>query len=341
MSQKWLKTQEPFPRRLTLPEHEHIKTEQIRLGSEADYYGASFIIASLLGKKRRPRSFCTWKHGWGAFQPLKYTCQLINNSSLQGLNYLVHTQPQAEFLQKKGFGNVFAVGMPFAYIWKFFEGPARQPETLLIMPPHMSKHIDLSYREKDYLSHVLEASGDFRKVSVCVTAACDQYGRWRSTAKKLGLRVVTGGNVFDRNSLLRILSLFSEYEFVTSPDLGSHIVYASLCGCKVSLYGQVDRPPRVAYLAEPFYQRHPEVLDLAYSQESQDFREAIAFQFRSLPSDAKTHVNWAKEQAGIEQLRYLGDLSELLGWNARKQIQMAPEMAKRAIGKILSFSLPQ
>jgi hypothetical protein len=321
---------------LPLPEQRYIKHEKIKLYSEADYYGASYIISSLLGKSRPPRSFCTWKHGWGDCLPLKHPGQLIIDTSLKDQANLVHTQTQAEFLQSAGFHNAYAVGMPFSYAWRFFEGPPRKRGSLLAMPPHMSRYIDIDYHEESYLSAILQVAEDFSEVSVCITTACDEHGRWRSASERLGLNVIVGGNVFDRNSLLRMLSIFSQFDYVTSPSLGSHIVYASLCGCRVSVYGQVSKTAKEAYLKEPYYQRYPEILDLVLSREAEGFREDIISRFRGHPADAKTHIDWAKQQAGIENLRCPGDLARLLGWNLETRIKLIPSTTKRILAKISS-----
>lgn len=332
-----LRTKVPTARLLKLPEHHKIRREQARITSEADYYGASNIISSILGKKMCPRSFCTWKHGWADLLPLEHPGQLISDNNFKGQNHLVHTQAQADFLQAQGFHNVFAVGMPFAYAWRFFEGPARKRGSLLVMPPHMTKHIDIRYDEDKYLNTVLEAARGFTSVAVCITAACDEHGRWKSASDRLGLRVIKGGDVYDRNSLLRMLSLFSEFNFVTTPQLGSHVVYASLCGCRVSVYGQVAMPEKKAYLMEPYYQRYPEILDLMYSEKAQIFREHVASRFRCRPSDAITHIRWARRQAGVDNLRVPGDLSKLLGWDAGVRIRLIPGITEKIMKKVSAY----
>lgn len=304
------------------------------LRSEADFYGASHNLAIALKRKYIPRSYADWKHGWSGKLPLRYPSQLFFSED-KSKCLLVHTSEQEKFLRERGYHNAHAVGMPFLYAMKSIQPLERRERALLVMPPHISKYASPNYDEMEYVDSLSVNAKQFNHALVCITGECEKQGRWRKSFEGAGYKVIVGADVFDANALNRMAMLFSAFDTVTSPDLGSHIVYAALSGCRISVFGKIDRAKKSDFLNEPYYQRHPEVLELAFSDERRAFESVLRERFECQPQDAKTHVSWAANEAGLENMVDDSQLAYLLGWGLTKQIKGLSQAVFRRVSKLI------
>ena len=50
---------------------------------------------------------------------------------------------------------------------------------------------------------------------------------------------ITGAWLNDINALQRIRNLFSQFDYLITNSVGSHIPYAGYCGCKILMLGMV------------------------------------------------------------------------------------------------------
>ena len=294
-----------------LPPHRSISPR-----SEADFYGASTTVASLLNKSHAPKCNGSWKHGWGGLLPLLYPEQLVFSGHKADL-VLVHTLEQQEFLVRHGYRNVHAAGMPFIYSPQIYALMKRRRGSLLVMPPHSSKFISPAFNEKEYVESILTLKSVFDEIVVCVSKECILQGKWYSSFAKAGLPVVVGADVSDGNALARMATIFNSFETVTSPSIGSHFVYAGLCGCKLSLWGKGSFDlERKDLLDEPYYQRFPWLVDFMFSDSALKYKEEVCSRFKCRPDFASTHMQWAGDQAG-EHLRLApSSLAYLFGWTS-------------------------
>lgn len=293
---------------------------KIEVFCEADFYGATSLVAKQLKRKSRPISTCSWKHGWGEGLPIIYPEQLLFSGSKNGA-VLVHTTQQREFLTDEGYSNVYAVGMPFCYAYSTEEHPERIKQSLLVMPPHVSRYVSPRFDENEYVNAIRSIRSDFQSVVICISGECERQGRWRANFENAGFPVTVGADVFDANALVRMVRLFSSFESVTSPNLGSHIVYAALCGCRISIFGPNVITGDVDYSREPFYQRFPRMLELRRSEEIKGLRNDLKSRFECLPSEARFHYDWAVKESGLNNLRDLDELANILGWDWARQLR--------------------
>jgi len=302
-----------------IPEYGEIPSERAAVHSEADYYGASHIIATLLGRKKPYISRSAWLHGWQSAEWVRFPEELNLSCRSVSDRVLVHTATQAKLLQSSGYQDTHAVGMPFAYVWKYFLPPERISNSLLIMPPHSTLSEKRVCDEQGYIDSLKESLKSFERVAACVTRGCIENGLWQKNLEKAGIEVIIGGDVHDRNSLLRSFALFSTFEVVTTPDpAASQLVYASLCGARVSLFGS-DRF-WASFLPKdmnnPFFTQNPRVADYRSSGEAIKKVRSASERFISSPDQATTHLDWAQKEAGVEHIVSPQQMEKYLNWSS-------------------------
>lgn len=292
---------------LGLPEF--VKLQSIPI--EPNYYGAAQLICDRLGVGKAPPSNTVWAHGWewhdllevgqGGYEDLKHR------------RHLTTTKAMEAFLVGHGFTHVNAVGMPFSYTERT-PGAERIPGSLLVMPPHTLMDAKMVFDEAGYVAYIKSISGHFSRVVFCISVACFANGLWIENLDKHGFDYVVGAGMMDQNALLRMRKLFDTFEYMTSNNIGSHILYASFCGVKVSLAGEFFNPPVDMYKSQLQWMDEKEkkvrILRVEMSQES--FIRKKFPRFFSEPQDAVTHVEWAKEEIGFYNHGPLEDLYRLL-----------------------------
>jgi hypothetical protein len=217
----------------------------------------------------------------------------------------------------------FAVGMPFCYALSVKQVVHRVQNSLLVMPPHSSRHLVPRFEQDAYVDSIAELRDYFDLVTVCITSECDRHQQWRRPFELAGFEVIRGASVDDPTSLIRMASLFKKYDVVTSPVMGSHWVYAGLCGCRLSLWGDSSEREftRADLLGEPYYQRYPEILDLLLSEEARLWRKSSVEAFACSPRRASAHVDWARKTSGFNFMIEPRPLARLMGWSPLNQLR--------------------
>ena len=110
----------------------------------------------------------------------------------------------------------------------------------------------------------------------------------------------------------------SQFEFVTSNVIGSHIAYAAAFGAKVSISGPYQKWSRSEYLKEPIYQENPVLLDYLEMEEN-IARENYPFLFVE-PRSAKQHIDWGLEMIGMANKVSSTQLKVLFSADAKSEI---------------------
>lgn len=312
-----------------------IYSTDCRLRSEADFYGATAEVAYAIGRKTVPRSYADWCHGWCGSLPFKNP-DAFSYSGNRRQTYLVHTVEQKEFLIKHGFSAVYVVGMPIIYTRKLSVRVSRLKDSLLVMPPHVSKYAKLNFDEKKYVDYINSIRPKFDTVVVCITRECFDQRKWVNSFSEAGYEVIIGANISDSAALPRLKVLFSLFDYVTSPNLGSQFVYASLFGCRVSQAGPISEISKQELGECPYYKRNPEVLDFMFSEDVIKFQERISERFQTDPWAAATHQPYAECEAGYENKRDPSEISSLLGWNFPSQVAGLSSRVMRRFRKTFS-----
>jgi hypothetical protein len=287
----------------------------IKLRNEADYYGISHVIADELGLPRVPRSFAYWTHGWVYTDPL--SSKELNCWGQPKDVVLVATQKEADFLHEDGYKKAHAVGMPFIYTKDL--GIGRNPNSLLVMPAHSGSQSSIEADESGYIEKMLELKPFFSDIIACIHSSCVVNNHWIPSLEKKGIPWILGASVFDRNSLQKMRTIFQSFEYMTTNTIGSHIPYASYCGCKVSIYSYSRFTP-ASYKKDPWYQKHPDLLWKQYKICDEDALTQRFPQLFKYPIDATTNQRWANQVLGEENRQSPEAIAHLLGWDWQDQV---------------------
>jgi len=287
-----------------------------RARNEADYYGASFNIATQLGRRRVPHSYAEWTHGWINMFPVIHP-ELIVDSDCQQRRwktYLVHTDENAQLLREHGYTNVEAVGMPYLYA---ADRPdiERRPGTLLVMPTHGIDQGELSQDQRTYVDAILDLKKDFETICFCLHEHTVRSTRLTDHLDRYGIPWVQGAGAKDRQSHNRLRVLFRSFEFMTTNSPGSHLPYATGDGCRVSLWGEFYSRTKEELADTLIYRTYPQILDHIAPLLGEDFaRKRFPWGFVDHPRQAVTAVEWGLKEMGAENRREPEELARYLGW---------------------------
>ncbi|MBF0164648.1 MAG: hypothetical protein HQM01_09160 [Magnetococcales bacterium] len=291
-------------------------------GTEINYYGAAALISNQLSLKETKTSIATWTHGWYYMDVIDVS-QLVYDIFLSPTiripghlrsPFLVATQEQANFLKEHGFQNSHAVGLPFAYT-EHDPTTERMPNSLLVMPSHSLTH-GTTEHEIEYLDYIQSIAHHFSKIVFCVSTNCISNGLWIDNLDQYGFDFVQGATAMDEFCLPRLRKLFDSFEYMTSNAIGSHVLYASMCGVKVSLAGpfrpyQISEFHKQPEWGDPTYMR---VMELACSMSELDFIRKKFPWYVTEPWLAIDCSEWSKQEIGFHNKRKPAELAMLFGW---------------------------
>lgn len=291
--------------------------ETIRLRSEPDYYGASHAIAAHLGFKAPPRSFAHWMHGWAMDEDIEDPHEISFRGEPNDV-VLVATQTQAYKLKEFGYQKAFAIGMPFIYGRDELH-IERKPSSLLVMPSHSSKFSDHSANQEQYAQEIFSLKDHFSDIVVSLHGSCVERNLWIPALQKYNLPWIVGASIEDKNALARMHRIFQSFEFMTTNSMGSHILYASYLGCKVSIFGSYYGMEVKSYQHDPWYQIYPHILKKQITFFKEDnIRKVFPWLFVH-PKDASLNTLWAYDKLGCENKLFCQDIAKLLGWTPLAQ----------------------
>jgi hypothetical protein len=281
-----------------------------KLWHELDCYGIRGVIASQVGIPSDLPSDVKWVHGW-QWDPITHVDQLAAINQTAECR-LVATKSHAEYLRQHGFTNVHAVGMPILYVP--VPEVERVPQSLLVMPPHSLAWTEHAWVEEEYVQYVLQIKRDFSAVVACVSGSCVDKGYWCDSFEKAGIPWIRGAEASDQNALRRMRKLLGMFEFMTTNNMGSHVAYAALSGCKVSIAGRYVPLDPSAYKNDEFYRAHPEVLEANVAKSSELVVRQYYPELFCDPARAIQRIPWAERVLGKECMRPPREIAGLLGW---------------------------
>jgi len=291
--------------------------ETIKLRCEPDFYGVSHIIAAQIEKKTTPRSFAGWLHGW-LFTPVFHARELAHWGKAEDM-HLVATAQQVESLKGFGFNKAEAVGLPFIYSDNV--EVKRKPNSLLVMPSHSLPYTEHEWDQESYVKQIVHLKPYFSSIVACVHSACVQKGYWISEFEKNDIPWITGAHVDDKNALQRMRIIFNSFEYMTTNSLGSHIAYASYCGCKVSLYGSYSSCSENDCINDPFYKDNPDLLKKSVVFWGEEWARQNFQEFFVVPMEAMERQQWGESALGVKYKKPAKEIADLLGWSFSNQIQ--------------------
>lgn len=211
--------------------------------AEIEFYGAYKILKKYVGIKHlnyEKRKKINWAHGWYADffiekseEPYMACCNIKYRDSFN----FVTRKTQEKFLWDKGFPNSKAIGMPIIYLPE--KKYQKLPNSLLVMPGHSLPGYEMETFEDEYVNSINSFRHEFEKITICIHPGCFYNGLWHKTFKKHGYNITKGVELCDLNAFPKLQKLMSEHEYMTTNSYGSHVMYASYFGSKVSIIGKV------------------------------------------------------------------------------------------------------
>ena len=301
-------------------------------------YGADRVVADYTGQSMIPTGIVgEWQHGW--HPPYHQVSPFwIGGRSLmtrpRRLSWVAR-RDEAQYLQRCGY-RAKAIGLPICYLAP--REYCRRSGSLLVMPAHSSRFVPAFDSENDqqaaYVRYVASLVDQFQDSAVCLHEECIQKGLWVREFEQMGLAVISGASVLDRNSLARVRALMSQFEYVTSNVPGSHIAYAAAFGAKVSIAGPIHQWDKKLVKREPIFEENPQMLD-ALEHEEELARDHFPFLF-SEPRGANRYVEWGEEMIGMNnvvspQEMVLSFKVDPISERARRSVRAS----KKIVGKML------
>ena len=220
-------------------------------------------------------------------------------------------------LNSLGRSNVYVDSIPFSYTES--TGISRKENSLLSFLPHSSNSHPINQSKiSNYLNYLVTIKDSFDEVFICIFTG-DHANDWLLDGiKERDLKYVLGANPFDANSLIRMRMLLDYFDFVTTPSIGSHILYAAYSGCKVSICGTFistrGEDKRVKNKSQEYFDRLIEVESLDWVKSN------FLFLFYDHPKDAIERSSWAKKEISSNRLSN-DELIDILGWNLNGQVK--------------------
>jgi hypothetical protein len=271
----------------------------------ANLYGAFNVIENKYDVKLNKIASISWRHGWrierGFYSDI---ASIIEVSEWHYDTHLVTSEEEVEIVNSssKDLGRAVAVGLPYAYVLRNENRIKRRKGSLLIMPPH---GINEEYSFKSpYLEKIKKQSEKFSYICVCINDVDFRKGEMNQLCEEYGLDYVRGAISNDKNSLYRMRNLFEYFEYVTTPVLGSHIVYAAATGAKVSVYLEQDD----CYMIED-YNLHPWYWHSKWYTNQSIKLKLIKHEIYKkkwpwlyvIPESAETNIDWGLAEIGYNQ----------------------------------------
>lgn len=298
---------------LTLPPAKPYKLCTDLENGWSDQYGALPVAAAYAGIDVPDRYFNgIWQHGcfgpWMSFQP-RLLC--YNSPIAERLPVFVARTDQAEYLRQNGYAHARAIGMPITYL------PAlsvpRIPKSLLVVPTHTLNGAKFSDKSgfARYVSEIEAVRDRFDHITVCIHPSCRKNGLWVNEFSARGFDIVYGAQNDDANALLRIATLFAQFETITTNGWGSHIAYGLAAGARVSIYG-TQVVELANYLADAAWSNNRPAIETALVREAEAATSGILRPFVAPPHQALADVELGQWLVGQDCRVSPGQMREIL-----------------------------
>jgi len=308
----------------------------ISQGHTRAQYGAFSLAARYAGLPEEPAErFGEWQHGWHPPEHNVHPEITIGSSGQARTSdswrhkFWVFREDQESYLRAEGLRYVRAIGHAFAYL-ELPEVP-RIPGSVLVMPPHSVGETRDQWFGHPYVRYVASLKDHFECVAACVTPSCISKGHWVGDFANADVPVIDGADVGDRNSLLRMAVLFSSFEYVTMPGMGSQLAYSAYYGAKPSISGPAVQTSVDTLKEIPVYQNCPELIDLVLSLRTLEPKSFARFHVSPwLATEAR---DWGAFQLGIKHRLSPRNLRAELRWTPKwRAVAIARENWRRLRG---------
>jgi len=301
-------------------------SDLINVRNEVDRYGFSYYLAKKMNIGVPPKSFANWQHGW-FWADLEYKhLDVLMGYPLKN-NYNIPTIVADENIKNallnRGFQNVIAGGIPFSYI--SCSNLKKIKDSLIIIMPHSLEYTKFSKKEKfnELIESINELSKKYYKVDCLIYYDDFKKKIYDKYLQNSNINIICGARANSKNALVNIRALFDQYEYVTSHCMGSALLYAMFCDCKVSLI-----EPFFNYSYEfwesDLYLKENNLIEIMYYNHSKEYiKKNYDFLFKADPKLAEKNYNLAKNLIGVSNKLTNKNIKNILGWKSNSKIKVA------------------
>jgi hypothetical protein len=284
-----------------------------------------------------------WQHGWIPVERNIHPELVAGNDGKSFEKrrietYFVARDDQVVYLKSQGYKNVYAIGLPIIYTNPIMH--KRILNSILYMPSHSlpDGDPDLAKYLSDLKNYLKELKKKFSKVVVCLHINEINKKYFFKILNDLEITFIAGADPDDANSLDRMRAIFSQFEFVTTDMIGSHVVYASYCGCKVSVFG----PRRVLTKKElnkiKYFKNCKECMHVFINWSESNFLLSKYPFFDCKPWLAKKKIKWATFQLGEQHKLSPEKMKNIMGLNLNSIIYCTfNKIVRRVFHQIKSY----
>lgn len=255
-----------------------------------------------------------WLHGWVPEYQL-VDKRLALEQSVQDPSKehsWVGTRAHEKYLQEQGCLSR-AIGLSYCYLPE--KSYLRRQNSLLVMPAHSLEYTKHSWKFEEYADAIDNIRDRFETVAICIYPACFKKGYWVESFKKRGYPIIEGAHADDRNSLERVRSLMSQFEYVTTNAFGSCIAYAAGFGAKISIYGPLAEIKKRDVVADPYWLESPGLVEIGLNVLSAKFLISQNPDLFTSPDRALQRTEWGRQQMGFENKVSPAEMRRLFGWD--------------------------
>lgn len=298
---------------------------------ELDYYGFSRILAKNCDLDYLPHPLISsWKHGWLPKFALKFKEQIAQEGN-ENSHIVANTQYQKEFLQNLGYSNVYSAGLPFCYSDK--ADLSKMTRSLLIVPCHTLQHIGFSSNLDDFFENSFEISKKFEHVAVLEHQDSD-FSKYKK--KFPALKTIKGASAHDINSLHRIRLIFGAFENMLTNGFGSHLIYGSLEGMKISIIDPFYSQSVESLKSHPWYLKNSHLFAISDLFSEKSIRKELPFFFKNI-LDQEVYYEWAYGESGQDQVLNKNDISDVLAWHGNKMFLRSSQYPKAFVKNLIKY----
>lgn len=289
---------------------------KFKVRCEADFYGASHMVAEQLGMNKAPNSFSSWSHA-PSIKGLKYVDHLIWNKGWLKNKLVVNSEVETFLLGNK-VDKVKAVGLPITYVPT--QHIVRQEKSTLIMLAHSLPNTKIDHKLMEVIDFCNELREQGNYICFCVHSDCYRDSKVLLELDENNIDWFVGSSVNDWNSLKRMRNVFEYFETVASNTMGSQFFYAQLFGAKFFF-----SEPYFEYRAEqfendPVWKNKQEALEYGVKQTTKESVKKKYPEYFLGHKKAVCNRPLAEDECGVNSKVSIEELSNLLGWSFKDRI---------------------
>ena len=206
-----------------------MRTREVPTANEVEYYGYARWLANHVGFQNIPSTRIRFQHMW-LWWPLEdRDIPFALDPSLKGFyKELCQNEQISEVVSR--YTRAQAVGLPFInFLWNEPKVEFQRNGKILYVPSHSNPWCDFSKKVHETVKAYTQ---DNRDITLLLS--------WndQKLAGNYGLPFEIGAGVWEQTSFYRLRKIFSEYSYMLTSRMGSHVLYGLACGMKVGLCAQ-------------------------------------------------------------------------------------------------------